>query len=73
MDTALGNPDYNLILHTVPLKALGGIDESTEKAFHWHFEVIPRVSTQAGMEWGTGIHINSIPPEKAARVLSGVV
>jgi UDPglucose--hexose-1-phosphate uridylyltransferase len=72
MDKALGNPDYNLILHSAPRKEPSG-GEATGKAFHWHFEVIPRISTQAGMEWGTGIHINSIPPEKAAGVLSGTV
>jgi UDPglucose--hexose-1-phosphate uridylyltransferase len=73
MDTALGNPDYNLILHSAPRKEPSGGGEDTDKAFHWHFEVIPRISTQAGMEWGTGIHINSIPPEKVAMVLSGTV
>jgi UDPglucose--hexose-1-phosphate uridylyltransferase len=73
MDKALANPDYNLILHTAPRNLPDGGGDGPNRAFHWHFEVIPRVSTQAGMEWGTGIHINSIPPEKAARVLSGSI
>jgi UDPglucose--hexose-1-phosphate uridylyltransferase len=72
LDIALRNPDYNLILHAAP-KTEPSFGEVTGKAFHWHFEVIPRVSTQAGMEWGTGIHINSIPPEMAARLLAGTV
>ena len=68
MDSYLEAPDYNLILHTAPADPTRESD--TETAFHWHFEVIPRVSTQAGMEWGTGIHINSIPPEKVAEAFA---
>jgi UDPglucose--hexose-1-phosphate uridylyltransferase len=68
LDACLNHPDYNLILHTAP--ADPGRSSGIEAAFHWHFEVIPRVSTQAGMEWGTGVHINSFPPEKVAQALS---
>lgn len=37
--------------------------------FPWSLEVLPRVSTQAGFEWGTGIHIVSTPPEEAAALI----
>ena len=68
MDAILDEPDYNVIFHTVPAENDG--EFPTEMTFHWHVEVIPRVSTQAGMEWGTGIHINSYPPEIVAAVYS---
>lgn len=71
MDVCLQEPDYNVILHTAPART--DSSNSIETAFHWHFEIIPRVSTQAGMEWGTGIHINSFPPEKVAQVYAEAV
>ena len=51
---------YNVVLHTAPL----GDERST--AFHWHWELIPRTTSLAGFEWGTGMHINSVSPERAA-------
>ncbi|MBU1637986.1 DUF4931 domain-containing protein [bacterium] len=68
MDVCLNDPDYNVILHSAP--AVSDQANLIEAAYHWHLEVIPRVSTQAGMEWGTGIHINSFPPEKVAQSYS---
>ncbi len=51
---------YNLLLHTAPRG-----DQRTA-AFHWHWELIPRSTSLAGFEWGTGMHINSVSPERAA-------
>jgi len=34
--------------------------------YHWHIEIIPRLTSVAGFEWGTGFYINPIPPEVAA-------
>ncbi len=36
---------------------------------HWHIEVLPRLSIQAGVELGAGIAINTLAPEEAARRL----
>ena len=57
---ALDDPPYNMAVHTAPLRA-GPLEH-----FHWHIEIIPALSNQAGFEWGSGWHINSTPPESAA-------
>jgi UDPglucose--hexose-1-phosphate uridylyltransferase len=36
---------------------------------HWHLELVPRLSTPAGLELGAGIYINSLLPEEAAERL----
>jgi UDPglucose--hexose-1-phosphate uridylyltransferase len=54
---------YNLVLHTAPR------DDERAAAFHWHWELIPRSTSLAGFEWGTGMHINSVSPERAANRL----
>lgn len=60
--------NYNLILHTAPVKA--GDDPSTVlDAYHWHFEIIPRIGTKAGFEIGSGFYINSVLPENAVKKL----
>jgi UDPglucose--hexose-1-phosphate uridylyltransferase len=38
---------------------------------HWHLELVPRLSVQAGLELGAGISINSVAPEDAAERLRG--
>lgn len=42
---------------------------SYEGLFHWHIEIIPRLTISAGFELGTGIYINVVTPEDAARYL----
>jgi UDPglucose--hexose-1-phosphate uridylyltransferase len=61
MNTALNVPPYNMIVHMLPL----GDDES----YHWHLELLPRLTRQAGFDWGSGLYINPTPPEDAARFL----
>ena len=73
MRKALNNPPYNLVLHTAPSyhlqpKRVGYWSTITED-WHWHIEVLPRLTKQAGFEWGTGFYINPTPPEDAARFL----
>jgi UDPglucose--hexose-1-phosphate uridylyltransferase len=67
IDAALGQPAYNYYLHTAPPR------QSNLPYFHWHFEILPRTSRQAGFEWGSGCFINSVPPEKAAAELRTAV
>ena len=57
----LGSPAYNFVIHTAPFT------EEDTPYYHWHIELIPRLSTQAGFEWGTGFYINTVSPEDAAR------
>ena len=57
----LRDPPYNFVLHTAPLRAAEG------EPFHWHLELMPKLTRVAGFEWGTGFFINPTPPEEAAR------
>ncbi|MDN5347154.1 MAG: UDPglucose--hexose-phosphate uridylyltransferase [Clostridia bacterium] len=59
---AVNDPPYNLILHTSPLR-------EEEPAYHWHLELLPRLTIVAGFEWGTDMYINPTPPEAAVRFL----
>ncbi len=63
LDQALGETAYNLFLHETPARS-GPLAH-----YHWHFELIPRVTRLAGFEWGTRMFINPIAPEEAARRL----
>ena len=65
-DKALEKPPYNLIIHSAPLS------EDTSPYFHWHVELMPRVSRLAGFEWGSGFYINPTSPEEATEVLRAV-
>jgi UDPglucose--hexose-1-phosphate uridylyltransferase len=56
---------YNYIIHTAPF------DTHALDHYHWHMEVIPRVASIAGFEWGTGCYINPVLPEEAAERLRG--
>jgi len=40
--------------------------------YHWRIEIMPRLTKVAGFEWGTGLYINPVPPEEAARQLREV-
>lgn len=67
MDKVLSRPPYNFILHSSPLH------EKTCDYYHWHLEVIPKLTQVAGFEWGTGFYINPVSPEEAATFLREAV
>lgn len=67
LDVALGNPDFNLVLATA------AIGDEHKRYFLWHIDVLPRLATAAGFELGSGMAINSVLPEDAARALRSVV
>lgn len=54
---------FNLVLHTAP------VSHADKESYHWHFELYPQVAKIAGFERSTGVYINAIPPEYAARQL----
>ncbi len=62
---ALNDPAYNLVLRTAPCRSTGRIRDY----FHWHLEIIPRMTKMAGFELGSGIFINPVIPEQAATML----
>jgi UDPglucose--hexose-1-phosphate uridylyltransferase len=66
IDRALEAPPYNMIIHTSPMS------EETSEFYHWHVELIPKLTRTAGFEWGTGFYINPTSPEEAAQVLRAV-
>ena len=59
----LRDPSYNLLLHTSP------VENFYEASYHWHMEIMPRLTQVMGFEWGTGFYINPTPPEVAAAYL----
>jgi UDPglucose--hexose-1-phosphate uridylyltransferase len=63
LERVLEFPAYNMVLHSSP------VQEPALPWFHWHLEIIPRLTRIAGFEWGTGFHINPTPPEEAAQFL----
>jgi UDPglucose--hexose-1-phosphate uridylyltransferase len=62
-----GDPDYNLVVDSAP-----SIEES-KPFFLWHIRVLPRLTTPAGFELGSGMSINPVLPEDAAGMLRGVL
>jgi len=67
---------YNFFLHTSPnLKFRWNEDKfkTLEFDFHWHFEIHPRTSIEAGFERGSGSYINVVAPEIAAKELREAV
>ncbi len=69
--TLLNDPPYNFILHTAPYchAPKEGYWKTIEEDYHWYWQISPRLTHDAGFEWGTGIHINPTPPEDAAYLL----
>ncbi len=66
----LQDPPYNFIVHTAPLYyRKANYWKTIDDDYHWHMEIIPRVTKVAGFEWGTGFYINPTPPEEAAKYL----
>lgn len=63
LSQVLEGPPYNLIVHTSP------VNTDVDPGYHWHVEIIPRLTRIAGFEFGTDYYINPTPPEMAARVL----
>jgi len=59
----LDDPPYNYIIHT------SSYPEQDRDYYHWHIEIMPKLTKVAGFEWGTGFYINPTPPEEAAEYL----
>ena len=76
LNRALDDPPYNLLLHSAPNVRVEPRRthywDTIQFDFHWHLELLPRITRVAGFEWGTGFYINPTPPEDAARFLRKV-
>lgn len=63
IDRALEKPAYNFVLNN------GTMKDTNLPHYHWHLEVIPRLTRVAGFEWGTSFYVNPTTPEEAAEFL----
>jgi UDPglucose--hexose-1-phosphate uridylyltransferase len=72
----LRDPPYNFVIHTVPNTEAAPRRttywDTIEADFHWHIEIMPRLTRVAGFEWGTGFYVNPTSPEEAAKYLREV-
>jgi UDPglucose--hexose-1-phosphate uridylyltransferase len=62
----LADPDYNFIIRSAP------VGDENAKYFHWYMLIIPKLTTPAGFEIGTGIYINITYPEECAGFLRSI-
>jgi UDPglucose--hexose-1-phosphate uridylyltransferase len=66
-------PPLNYFLHTAPNRVpRRGQWHTLGDDYHWHLEIIPRLSVKSGFEWGSGLFIQTTAPEKAAKYLREV-
>jgi len=63
---ALNDPPFNYIIHTRP------VSKKYHEYYHWHIEIIPKLTKVAGFEWGSGFYINPTKPEEAAEFLRNI-
>jgi UDPglucose--hexose-1-phosphate uridylyltransferase len=66
LNATLNDPPFNYIIHSMPFH------EAENGHYHWHVEVMPKLTQVAGFEWGTGFYINPVTPEEAAQVLKEI-
>ena len=64
---AIADPSLNFVIHSGPLK------EAQRERYHWHLEILPRISKIAGFELASGYYINTVAPETAAQQLREVI
>jgi UDPglucose--hexose-1-phosphate uridylyltransferase len=62
LDATLDKPSFNVVFHT-------SSEKKTTKQIHWHVEVYPQIIKWAGLERGSGVFVNPIPPELVAQKL----
>ncbi|MFA4993476.1 MAG: galactose-1-phosphate uridylyltransferase, partial [Candidatus Omnitrophota bacterium] len=58
---------YNYIIHSAPING-----EADVEYYHWHIEIMPKLTQVAGFEWGTGFYLDPTSPELAAQYLKAV-
>jgi len=71
-DTLLGlyreldNPAFNYMFNT------STTEDEEDPYYHWHVRIVPRLTTIAGFEMGSGIYISTAMPEDTAKIMKGV-
>ena len=61
----VGEVPYNVVFHSAPHGITG--------TYHWHVHILPKLTTRAGLELGTGVWTNVVAPERAAEDLRAAV
>ena len=61
LESTVPSAPYNVVFHTAP--------HHHDGPFHWHAHILPRLTSAAGFEQGTGVLINIVAPEAAAEQL----
>lgn len=59
----LGDPDFNYIIHSAPT------EDENKDYYLWHIQILPRLTTIAGFELGSGIYVSTMQPEDSAAVI----
>ena len=62
----LDDPAFNLMVDTTTT------EDEEDPYYHWHIRVVPRLTTIAGFEMGSGIYINTALPEETTRLMKQV-
>lgn len=63
---SLNDPDFNYVIHTAP------VDDENKSYYLWHIQILPRFTTVAGFELGSGIYINTALPEETAEFMRNI-
>ncbi len=66
LNRALDNPAFNLTIDSAPR------GNEFQECFSWHIRILPRLTTPAGFELGSGMSINTVLPEEAAGYLRSI-
>lgn len=56
----LDDPAFNLMVDT------STTEDEEDPYYHWHIRIVPRITTIAGFEMGSGIYVNTALPEQTA-------
>jgi len=59
----LDNPAFNLVVYSTIT------EDEEDPYYHWHIRIIPRLTTIAGFEMGSGIYISTEMPEDTANLM----
>ena len=62
----LDNPAFNYMFDT------STTEDEEDPYYHWHIRIVPRLTTIAGFEMGSGIYITTAMPEDTAKVMREV-
>ena len=66
LKNCLSDPSYNYYLHVAP------VNTGKKEEFHWHIEIVPKLTRVTGFELGTGFYVVRTSPEAAAGYLRSV-